>query len=92
MALAIESARAGFGALVFAGSRAGCESDALLISRASPSLHEMDPLVQEKRLDMLGELRSLPSGYDPVLEQTIPYGVAFHRKPSNPRPRPIASC
>ncbi|KAH8890968.1 P-loop containing nucleoside triphosphate hydrolase protein [Thozetella sp. PMI_491] len=79
VALANETARAGFGALVFARSRSGCESDALLISRVLPSWHEIDPAVQDKRLELLGELRGLATGLDPVLEQTIPAGVAFHR-------------
>lgn len=78
VALASETARAGFGVLVFASSRAGCETDALIISRAMPPLHEWDTDVQEKRTDLLGDLRSLPGGLDPTLEQTINNGVAFH--------------
>ena len=78
VALACETARAGYGALVFASSRAVCESDALLISRALPAPHELDPLVLEKRLDLLNDLRSLSIGLDATLEQTIPAGVAFH--------------
>ncbi|AEO53975.1 hypothetical protein MYCTH_2114843 [Thermothelomyces thermophilus ATCC 42464] len=78
VALANETVRAGYGVLVFASSRAGCESDALLISRVLPTFAEADPLIQEKRLDLLGDLRSLSTGLDPKLEQTIPFGVAFH--------------
>ncbi|ROV99897.1 hypothetical protein VMCG_06242 [Cytospora schulzeri] len=78
VALANETARAGYGVLVFASSRAGCESDALIVSRVLPSLNEWDTDIQEKRMDLLGDLRSLPGGLDPALEQTIPYGVAFH--------------
>lgn len=78
VALSSETARAGFGVLVFASSRAGCETDALIISRAMPPLHEWDTDVQEKRTDLLGDLRSLPGGLDPTLEQTINNGVAFH--------------
>lgn len=78
VALANETARAGYGVLVFASSRAGCEADALLISRVLPGLHEADADVQEKRTDLLGELRSLPGGLDPTLQQTISHGVAFH--------------
>ncbi|KAJ0121332.1 DNA polymerase theta subunit [Diaporthe amygdali] len=78
VALASETARAGYGVLVFASSRAGCESDALIISRVMPPLHEWNIDVQEKRADLLGDLRSLPGGLDPMLEQTIPNGVAFH--------------
>ena len=78
VALANETARAGYGVLVFASSRAGCESDALIISRVLPPLHEWDTDIQEKRTDLLGDLRSLPGGLDPILDQTITSGVAFH--------------
>lgn len=78
VALASETACAGYGVLVFASSRAGCEADALIISRALPALHEMDTDIQEKRVDLLGDLRSLPGGLDPTLERTIPKGAAFH--------------
>lgn len=78
IALANETARAGYGVLVFASSRAGCESDALLISRVLPALNEMDTEIQEKRTDLLGDLRSLPGGLDPTLHRTITHGVAFH--------------
>lgn len=78
VALANETARAGYGVLVFASSRAGCESDALVISRVLPPLNELNVDLQEKRTDLLGDLRSLPGGLDPVMEQTIPHGVAFH--------------
>lgn len=78
--LAHETAAAGFGALVFAGSRGMCESDARLISRAMPQADEIDPTLLNKRLDLLGDLRSLSTGLDPVLGETILLGVAFHRK------------
>ncbi|KAK5663458.1 hypothetical protein OQA88_3887 [Cercophora sp. LCS_1] len=78
VALANETVRAGYGALVFSGSRAGCEADALHISRVLPGFEDSPPDIREKRADLLGELRSLSSGLDPKLEQTIPSGVAFH--------------
>lgn len=78
VSLADETVRSGFGVLVFASSRAGCESDALLISRVLPSLKDVDSDALERRLDLLGDLRSLPGGLDKVLEQTVPFGVAFH--------------
>lgn len=78
VSLANETARAGYGVLVFSSSRAGCESDAVLISRVLPSFAEADPAVQEKRLDLLGDLRGLSTGLDSKLEVTIPVGVAFH--------------
>lgn len=78
VALANETARSGYGALVFAGSRAGCEADALHISRVLPQLNEADPQIQEKRIDLLADLRALTTGLDRTLEQTIPCGVGFH--------------
>lgn len=79
VALANETARSGYGALVFASTRAGAESDALLISRVMPSFTEADLDIQGKRIDLLGDLRSLNTGLDRALEQTIPRGVGFHR-------------
>ncbi|KAH7162747.1 P-loop containing nucleoside triphosphate hydrolase protein [Dactylonectria estremocensis] len=76
--LAHETASAGYGALVFAGSRGVCEADARWISRVMPPPHEMDPALVEKRMDLLGELRSLHTGLDPVLGETVLFGVAFH--------------
>ena len=82
VALAHETARSGYGALVFCSSRAGCEADATLISQALPMLSEIDDHeLVEKRLDLLTELRSTSTGLDRVLEKTIPRGVAFHRIP-----------
>ncbi|KAK6704253.1 hypothetical protein SNK05_008187 [Fusarium graminearum] len=78
--LACETAVAGFGALVFAGSRGMCESDARWITRAMPAPHELRIDVVDRRMDLLGELRSLNTGLDPVLEETVLYGVAFHQR------------
>ncbi|KAK4165689.1 P-loop containing nucleoside triphosphate hydrolase protein [Cladorrhinum sp. PSN259] len=78
VALANETARAGYGVLVFCSSRAGAEADALLISQTLPILSETPSTIQEKRLDLLNDLRSLATGLDPNLEKTIPSGVAFH--------------
>ncbi|KAI1637387.1 P-loop containing nucleoside triphosphate hydrolase protein [Biscogniauxia mediterranea] len=78
VALADETARSGYGVLVFCSSRQGCESDARLISRVLPHAHQLDHTILEKRLDLLGDLRSLPTGLDPTLAMTVPAGVAFH--------------
>ncbi|OLN88554.1 DNA polymerase theta [Colletotrichum chlorophyti] len=80
VSLASETARAGYGALVFASSRHGCEADARWIARVMPTQDELDPVMVEKRIELLAELRSLGTGLDPVLEETVPMGVAFHRK------------
>ncbi|KAL7961463.1 P-loop containing nucleoside triphosphate hydrolase protein [Trichoderma compactum] len=78
VSLAHETALMGYGALVFAGSRGICESDARLISRVMPQPHEVDSKTMDKRMDLLSELRSLSTGADPVLEETVLSGVAFH--------------
>ncbi|KAJ6123005.1 Helicase C-terminal [Penicillium capsulatum] len=77
VALAVDTAIAGFGALVFCGSRQACQIQAAIISEAMPSL---PPEAEEmgKRLDLLAELRSLACGLDPVLENTIVKGTGFH--------------
>ncbi len=78
IALANETARSGYGALVFSGSRAMCESDSLLISRVMPGPADTNSVILDRRIDLLGELRSLSTDLDKTLEQTIPAGVAFH--------------
>lgn len=80
VALAYETASTGFGALVFAGSRGTCESDARWISRVMPPPHDISPALLDRRMDLLSELRSLSTGIDPVLEETVLFGVAFHRE------------
>lgn len=80
VALACETAMAGYGALVFAGSRQSCESVARWISRAMPSPDETQAAVLDTRLDVLSELQSLSTALDPVLADTIPFGVGFHRR------------
>jgi len=78
VALTNETARSGYGVLVFCSSRQGCESNARLISRVLPQAYELDPATAEKRSDLLGDLRSLSTGLDPTLAETIQAGVAFH--------------
>lgn len=80
ISLANETARAGYGALVFCSSRIGCEKNAGLISQVLPRPEETDPLLMDKRRDVLNNLRSTTTGLDNLLERTIPVGVAFHRK------------
>jgi replicative superfamily II helicase len=79
VSLATETARAGYGALVFCSSRKGCETDATLISYAMPALEDISMHASERRNDLLCELRSTASGLDSTLEQSIPFGVGFHR-------------
>ncbi|KAG4437459.1 hypothetical protein IFR05_007064 [Cadophora sp. M221] len=78
IALANETAMSGYGALVFCSSRTGCERDAELISMALPQPHEVEPLIIDRRNELLNDLRSTTTGLDQVLEKTVPVGVAFH--------------
>jgi replicative superfamily II helicase len=79
VALAVETAAAGFGALVFCGSRGACQTHAAVISEAmplpSPGSDEMS-----KRVDLIAELRSLACGLDPVLQSIVIKGAGFHRQ------------
>lgn len=77
VALAVETASDGYGALIFCGSRRSCQSMARLVSQAMPAC-SIELL--EKRRDVVHELRGLPLGFDEALESTIPRGVGFHRK------------
>jgi replicative superfamily II helicase len=78
VALANETARAGYGALVFCSSRSRCEMDALLISQVMPEPHQVADNVLEKRREVLNDLRNSATGLDHHLEKTILQGVAFH--------------
>lgn len=80
VALANETARAGYGALVFCSSRLGCERNAILISQVLPRPEEVLLGVMEKRAELLNDLRSTSTGLDHTLEKTVSVGVAFHRK------------
>ncbi|EFE44367.1 hypothetical protein TRV_00899 [Trichophyton verrucosum HKI 0517] len=78
VALACETAAAGYGALVFCGSRQACQTNAVLIGDAMPDTLDADTI--EKRLDLVASLQSLPCGLDTYFAKTIPRGVAFHRQ------------
>lgn len=76
VALAVETAVAGSGALVFCSARQGCQSTAVSIAEAMP--YEIDEVLPDRREDVISELRSLPVGLDETLERTIIHRVAFH--------------
>ncbi|RDL36601.1 uncharacterized protein BP5553_05953 [Venustampulla echinocandica] len=78
VSLANETARMGYGALIFCSSRSGCEKDAVLISQVLPRPDEVDADVLDKRIELVNDLRSTSAGLDYTLERTIPVGVAFH--------------
>ena len=77
VSLAIETAKAGFGALIFCSNRKGCETLARLVSRARRE--DVSNQALEQRKEVLAELRSLPIGIDETLGKTVMRGVAFHR-------------
>lgn len=79
VALAVETAAAGYGALVFCGSRGACQIHAATISEAMPALPPGESEELGKRLDLLAELRSLACDLDPALQDTIIKGAGFHR-------------
>lgn len=76
VALAVETASAGYGALVFCGSRNACQINAATIAEAMPHAEDKEEL--NKRLDLLADLRSLTCGLDPVLGNTVIKGTGFH--------------
>ena len=78
VSLAIETAKAGYGALIFCSSRQGCQSTASLVSEAMPVLSDLDEETLDRRRDVVNELRSLPIGLDDTLDKTVMKGVAFH--------------
>ncbi|KIX96979.1 uncharacterized protein Z520_07093 [Fonsecaea multimorphosa CBS 102226] len=77
VALAVETALAGHGALIFCGSRMGAEKTALLISEALPTDH-LDRDELERRQDLLASLCALPCGFEPSFSKIIPFGIGFH--------------
>ena len=79
VSLAIETATAGYGALIFCGGRQACQSTAALVSEAMPCGLTVEDGILDKRKDVIGELRSLPVGLDETLAKTMIRGVAFHR-------------
>ena len=80
VSLAIETARAGYGALVFCCSRAGCQTMASLIAQAMPDVHELGQGALDRRIGVLSSLRNLMMlPLDETLERTVIQGVAFHR-------------
>ena len=77
VALAVETAMSGYGALVFCSSRHGAQATAVLISDAMPT-NQISADVLEKRSDLIASLQSLPGGFEPTFPKTILCGVAFH--------------
>ncbi|EDO00417.1 hypothetical protein SS1G_14287 [Sclerotinia sclerotiorum 1980 UF-70] len=45
-----------------------------------PFVDAVDPIIMNRRRDLLSDLRNTSSGLDQVLERTVLMGVAFHRR------------
>ena len=65
--------------LIFCSSRKGCESTAKHVSkflkRFSVHVDESEFVDITSAIDAL---RRCPAGLDPILEETVPFGVAYH--------------
>lgn len=71
----------GHSVLLFCSSRKGCESTAKHISKFlkvfSISSHGL-AREHDDAASVIEALRRCPAGLDPILEETIPSGVAYH--------------
>lgn len=76
-----EVVQEGHSVLIFCSSRKGCESTArhivkyLKINSVSPRNEDHDFFDINSAID---SLRRSPAGLDPILEETLPLGVAYH--------------
>uniref|UniRef100_UPI003AAA2B9C DNA polymerase theta n=1 Tax=Centroberyx gerrardi TaxID=166262 RepID=UPI003AAA2B9C len=88
VSLCYETVRDGHSVLLFCPSKNWCEKLADGIAREFYNLRhterqgEADPravcLDQEGLVDVIAQLRRTPAGLDPILQRTVPWGVAFH--------------
>lgn len=79
--MVLQIVREGHSILIFCSSRKGCETTAQHISkylkRFSMDVHDGHSGLMDYS-SALEALRKCPSGLDPVLELTLPHGVAYH--------------
>ncbi|CAH8326512.1 unnamed protein product [Eruca vesicaria subsp. sativa] len=81
IALCNEVVQEGNSVLIFCSSRKGCESTARHISKLIKKVAVDVDCEQSEFMDIksaIDALRRSPSGVDPVLEETLPSGVAYH--------------
>lgn len=67
--------------LIFCSSRKGCESTARHVSRFLKSYlvsFQNDETEFGDITSAIAALRKCPAGLDPILEETLPLGVAYH--------------
>ncbi|XP_054607523.2 DNA polymerase theta isoform X2 [Nothobranchius furzeri] len=88
VSLCYETVREGHSVLLFCPSKNWCEKLSDIIAREFFKLRqqglqgEADPqpvcLDQEGLVDVIAQLRRTPACLDPILQRTVPWGVAFH--------------
>ncbi|KAF7666225.1 hypothetical protein LDENG_00114630 [Lucifuga dentata] len=88
VSLCFETVTEGHSVLLFCPSKNWCEKLADSIAREFYNLRhtecqgEVGPqpvsLDQERLVDVIAQLRRTPAGLDPILQRTVPWGVAFH--------------
>ncbi|KAM9856985.1 DNA polymerase theta [Aulostomus maculatus] len=88
VSLCYETVREGHSVLLFCPSKNWCEKLADSIAREFYNLRraglqgEAEPpavsLDQERLVDVKAQLSRTPAGLDPILQRTVPWGVAFH--------------
>ncbi|XP_053273755.1 DNA polymerase theta [Pleuronectes platessa] len=88
VSLCYETVSDGRSVLMFCPSKNWCEKLADSIAREFYNLRLADgqgdtnlrpvALDQEGLVDVLAQLRRTPAGLDPILQRTVPWGVAFH--------------
>lgn len=88
VALAVETAIKGYGALVFCSSRQGSQTIASLIAQAMPP---PAPEILEKRMDVLAAFQALPGGFESTFSKTVLSGVGFHHAGLTIEERDIAA-
>uniref|UniRef100_A0AAZ3SGX1 DNA-directed DNA polymerase n=1 Tax=Oncorhynchus tshawytscha TaxID=74940 RepID=A0AAZ3SGX1_ONCTS len=82
LSLCYETVSEGHSVLLFCPSKSWCEKLSDSIARAFYNLRhtalQAVALDQGGVVDVLAQLRRTPAGLDPVLQRTVPWGVAFH--------------
>ncbi|XP_041839070.1 DNA polymerase theta isoform X2 [Melanotaenia boesemani] len=88
VSLCYETVREGHSVLLFCPSKNWCEKLADTVAREFYKLRHTDRqseagpqpacLDQEGLEDVIAQLRQTPAGLDPILQRTVPWGVAFH--------------
>ncbi|XP_008276657.1 DNA polymerase theta [Stegastes partitus] len=85
VSLCYETVREGHSVLLFCPSKNWCEKLADSIAREFYNLRhagEAEPqpvcLDRDGLVDVTAQLRRTPAGLDPILQRTVPWGVAFH--------------